>query len=156
MWLCDCWTQQETASWLKVKVKISPESHLDIRHPVFVLVYGKVGLRHCGGERKQASCLNKAPFPHQGLNDDDKRPKRTIQRVFDFVQIDFKIWNLQSKASSETVWCVHADVWKHLVEALTYFDMKLQVLIHGVNVVEDVLNNPGDDSHHVWVMKFPL
>lgn len=44
----------------------------------------------------------------------------------------------------------------HLVEALTYFDMKLQVLIHGINVVEDVLNNPGDDSHQLWVMKVPL
>lgn len=38
----------------------------------------------------------------------------------------------------------------------TYFDMKLQVLVHGINVVEDVLNNPGNDSHHFWVMEFPL
>jgi len=38
----------------------------------------------------------------------------------------------------------------------SYFDMKLQVLIHGVNVVEDVLNYPGDDAHHVWVMEDPL
>lgn len=34
--------------------------------------------------------------------------------------------------------------------------MKLQVLIHGINVVEDVLNNSGNDSHHFWVMEFPL
>ena len=34
--------------------------------------------------------------------------------------------------------------------------MKLQVLIHGINVVEDILNNSGDDSHHIWVMEFPL
>lgn len=34
--------------------------------------------------------------------------------------------------------------------------MKLQVLIHGINVVEDVLNDSGDYSHHVWVMELPL
>ncbi len=45
---------------------------------------------------------------------------------------------------------------KHLVKMLTYFDVKLQVLIHGVNVVEDVLDNSGNDSHHVRVMEFSL
>lgn len=39
---------------------------------------------------------------------------------------------------------------------MKYFDMKFQVLIHGINVVEDVLNNPGNHSHHVWVFEFPL
>lgn len=38
----------------------------------------------------------------------------------------------------------------------TYFDVELQVLIHGINVVEDVLHNSGDDSHHVLVVEFPL
>lgn len=29
----------------------------------------------------------------------------------------------------------------------SYFDMKLQVFVHGIDVVEDVLHYPGDDSH---------
>lgn len=38
----------------------------------------------------------------------------------------------------------------------TYFDMKLQVFIHGIDVVEDVLNYPGDDAHRICVMEVPL
>lgn len=34
--------------------------------------------------------------------------------------------------------------------------MELQVLVHGINVVEDVLADPGDHAHHVGVLKFPL
>jgi len=37
-----------------------------------------------------------------------------------------------------------------------YFDMKLQVFIHGIDVVEDVLHYPGDDSHCICVMKITL
>jgi len=40
--------------------------------------------------------------------------------------------------------------------ATTHFDMKLQVLIHGIDVVEDVLNYPGDDAHPIRVMEIPL
>lgn len=38
----------------------------------------------------------------------------------------------------------------------TYFDMKLQVFVHGIDVVEDVLNYPGDDAHCICVMEIPL
>ena len=38
----------------------------------------------------------------------------------------------------------------------TYLDMELQVLIHGVDVVEDVLDNPGDDAHPICVMEVTL
>ena len=38
----------------------------------------------------------------------------------------------------------------------TYLDMELQVLIHGVDVVEDVLDNPGDDAHTILIMEVPL
>lgn len=38
----------------------------------------------------------------------------------------------------------------------TYFDMKLQVFIHGIDVVEDILHYPGDDAHCICVMKIPL
>lgn len=39
---------------------------------------------------------------------------------------------------------------------VTCFDMKLQVFIHGVDVVEDVLHYPGDDTHTVCVVEIPL
>ena len=35
-------------------------------------------------------------------------------------------------------------------------DVELQVLVHGVDVVEDVLHDPGDDSHGVCVMEQSL
>lgn len=34
--------------------------------------------------------------------------------------------------------------------------MELQVLIHGVDVVEDVSSNPRDDSHQLRVMQLAL
>lgn len=40
--------------------------------------------------------------------------------------------------------------------AITHFDVELRVFIHGVNVVEDVLDNSRNDSHHFRVMKFSL
>lgn len=43
-----------------------------------------------------------------------------------------------------------------IYDMFPYFNMKLQVLIHGINVVEDILNNSGNNSHHAWVMEFPL
>lgn len=38
----------------------------------------------------------------------------------------------------------------------SYFDMKLQVFIHGVDVVEYILHYPGDDAHWICVMEIPL
>lgn len=40
--------------------------------------------------------------------------------------------------------------------ALTYFDMKLQVFIHGIDIVKDVLHYPGDDAHCICVMEITL
>lgn len=34
--------------------------------------------------------------------------------------------------------------------------MKLQVFIHGIDVVEDILHYSGDDTHCVCVMEIPL
>ena len=34
--------------------------------------------------------------------------------------------------------------------------MELQVLLHGVNVVEDVVDDPWDDALHSWVVDYPL
>lgn len=34
---------------------------------------------------------------------------------------------------------------------LSYLDMKLEVLVHAIDVVEDVLHNPWDDTLHVVV-----
>ena len=34
--------------------------------------------------------------------------------------------------------------------------MELQVLVHGVDVVEDVLDDAGDDAHHVRVVEDAL
>ncbi len=34
--------------------------------------------------------------------------------------------------------------------------MELQVLLHGVDVIEDVVHNPGDDSLFVGVVDDPL
>lgn len=38
----------------------------------------------------------------------------------------------------------------------THFDMKLQVFIHGIDVVKDILHYPGDDAHWICVMEIPL
>lgn len=38
----------------------------------------------------------------------------------------------------------------------THFDMKLQVFIHGIDVVEDILHYSGNDTHWVCVMEIPL
>lgn len=38
----------------------------------------------------------------------------------------------------------------------THFDMKLQVFIHRIDVVEDILHYSGNDTHCVCVMKIPL
>ena len=34
--------------------------------------------------------------------------------------------------------------------------MELEVLLHGINVVEDVIDNPWDDALHGWVVDYPL
>lgn len=34
--------------------------------------------------------------------------------------------------------------------------MKLQVFVHGIDVVEDILHYPGDDAHCICVMEVPL
>lgn len=47
-----------------------------------------------------------------------------IQKITDLVQIDLEIGN---------------------------FDVELQILLHGVNVVEDVVDNAGNDSLEAWV-----
>ena len=39
---------------------------------------------------------------------------------------------------------------------LAYFDVELQVLVHGVDVVEDVLHDPWDDAHVVCVVQQAL
>lgn len=47
--------------------------------------------------------------------------------------------------------------WRHRQQlVLTYFDMKFQVFIHGIDIVEDVLHYPGDDAHCICVMEIPL
>lgn len=38
----------------------------------------------------------------------------------------------------------------------THLDVKLQVLIHGIDVVEDVMRDPRDDPHELRVMQLPL
>lgn len=39
---------------------------------------------------------------------------------------------------------------------LTYLDVKLQVFIHGIYMVKDVVCNPWDDPHELRVMQLPL
>lgn len=48
-------------------------------------------------------------------------------------------------------------VWHHcLPHIATHFDMKLQVFIHGIDVVKDILHYPGDDTHWICVMEVSL
>lgn len=50
-------------------------------------------------------------------------------------------------------------MWIHLAHDAglsPHLDMKLQVLVHGVDVVEDVSGNAGDDSHQLGVVELPL
>ena len=49
----------------------------------------------------------------------------TIQQIPAFIQIDFKIGDL---------------------------DMKLKIFFHGIDVIEDVIDNPGDDPLHGGVI----
>jgi len=35
-------------------------------------------------------------------------------------------------------------------------DMKFQVFIHGVNVVEYILDDPGNDAHALRIVQVPL
>lgn len=44
----------------------------------------------------------------------------------------------------------------NLIKLNAYFDMKLQVFVHGIDVVEDVLHYPGDDAHCICVVEVPL
>lgn len=44
----------------------------------------------------------------------------------------------------------------HNVSLQVYLDVELQVLIHGVDVIEDVVCNSGDDSHQLGVVQLPL
>lgn len=37
-----------------------------------------------------------------------------------------------------------------------YFDMKLQVFIHGIDIIKNVLHYPGDNAHCICVMKITL
>ena len=34
--------------------------------------------------------------------------------------------------------------------------MELEVLLHGINVVKDIIDNPWDDALHGWVVNDPL
>lgn len=45
---------------------------------------------------------------------------------------------------------------KDCVNAITYFDVELQIFIHRVNVVKDVLYYSGNNSHCICVMKISL
>ena len=38
----------------------------------------------------------------------------------------------------------------------TYLDVELQVLVHGIDVVKDVMHYPGDDPHSICVMEVTL
>lgn len=54
LWLYDCGKTVDAApqtTFPNMTIN-SHVSHLDIGHPVFVLMYRKVGLCYCGGERK--------------------------------------------------------------------------------------------------------
>lgn len=44
--------------------------------------------------------------------------------------------------------------WHSIIS--TYLDVKLQVLVHGIDVVKDVVRDPWDDSHELRVMELPL
>ena len=33
-----------------------------------------------------------------------------------------------------------------------YLDVELQVLIHGIDMVKDVVRNPWNDAHELWVV----
>ena len=37
-----------------------------------------------------------------------------------------------------------------------YLDVELQVLVHGVDVVEDVGGDARDDAHPMWVVELTL
>ena len=49
----------------------------------------------------------------------------TIEQISNFVEIDLKVGN---------------------------FNVELQVLLHGINMIEDVVDNPGDDALHGGVV----
>lgn len=46
--------------------------------------------------------------------------------------------------------------WHFFFACFNYLYMKLQVLIHGVDVVKYILNYSGNNSHSIWIMQLPL
>ena len=59
----------------------------------------------------------------------DKNDELTIEEISDLIQVYLEVGN---------------------------FNMELQVLLHGVDVIEDVVHNPGDDSLFVGIVDDPL
>ena len=49
----------------------------------------------------------------------------TVEQISAFVQVDFKVG---------------------------HFDVELKVFFHWIDVIEDVVDNPGDDALHGWVI----
>lgn len=81
----------------------------------------------------------------------------TVQQVTDFVHVDFKIRDLAER--KRRVQFLSLEKKKKddcLRESSADLDVEFQVLIHGKDVVENVLGDTGDDAHQVRVVQLAL
>ncbi len=53
--------------------------------------------------------------------------------------------------SVETLWIISPDLL-----CISNLDMEFQVFIHGVNVVEYILDDSRNNAHAIWIVQVPL
>lgn len=85
----------------------------------------------------------------------------TIQKVTDFIHVDFKIWNLLEKRTKKKFFVAvskHKPRQSHMnnTRQHKYLDVEFKVFIHGKDVVENVLGNARNDAHLVRVVQLAL
>lgn len=130
-------------------------TNLDKRHPVLVLVHRQVGLRHWKrgrfkwvkafypwvrpqwGEKRCGNTHRPAGHGFCPCRFQNKRPGREEKK------------SLVPLSGEEEERCC-------LRESSADLDVEFQVLIHGEDVVENVLGDTGDDAHQVRVVQLAL
>lgn len=147
--------KQHHTTW-EMKLHVS---HLDIGHPIFVLMYRKVGLCHCAERGGQRLFRVLYSYLHFGLKVSNMRSE-TYHPTSPWFYLN-RLQSMKPARINKQTKCQYP-CWQmkvpkeQIYDMFPYFNMELQVLIHGINVVEDILNNSGNNSHHAWVMELPL
>ena len=65
-------------------------------------------------------------------------------------------WGNQSKDSAGLFWAFSVVIGGPQKSHADHLNVEFKVLIHGVDVVEDVSSDPGNDAHQLRVVQLPL